>query len=217
VRVIVTTGRTEERLTSDGVVITNGFTGLQGQEIARAFVRRGAEVIVISGPTALPDVDGARTIHVKTMHEMRIAALEEIATPADIYISAAAIADFSLPVPMTLRLKSGERLTLVMSENPSIVADVARHAHRPKIVVSFAAQSPEDLLAYARKKFENSGADLTVANPIGPGAATTANAAHNEVYFLFRREGKTITEPLPEMAKSEAAEKIADKILSLFF
>lgn len=214
-RVVVTTGRTEERLTADGVVITNGFTGQQGQEIAKAFKQRGAEVVVISGPTALPDVAGARTVHVTTMREMLAAVLHEIAVPTDIYISAAAIADFSVEAPLRLRLKPGETHRLEMQENPSIVAAVANHENRPRTVVSFAAQSAAEVLAYAVRKFEGANVDLTVANPIGPGAAMAKDAGRNEAWFIFRRDGDVVTEKTGEATKAETAEKIAEKILSL--
>lgn len=210
-RVIVTTGRTEERITADGAAITNAFTGRQGQEIARAFVRRGARVVVISGPVALPDVEGARTLHVTSMQEMHAAALREVETGADIYISAAAIADFSVAAPLALRLKPGQAHRLEMTENPSIVAAIARHAKRPGLVVSFAAQSPDTLLDYAVRKFEGTGADLTVANPIGPGA----DPLRNRVTFILRRDGKTAVEPLPDLPKEEAAEAIVRKILEI--
>lgn len=210
-RVVVTTGRTEESLTADGVALTNGFTGLQGQEIARAFVRRGADVTVISGPTALPDVENARTIHVRTMRQMQDAVLSALETHADIYVSAAAIADFSLDAPLSVRLSPGDAFTLNMRENPSIVAAVARHPNRPKTVVSFAAQSPGELLDYALRKFEKSGADLTVANPIGAGR----DPLRNEVYFIFSKDGKITTEKTRDMNKADIAEAIAEKILNL--
>jgi phosphopantothenoylcysteine decarboxylase/phosphopantothenate--cysteine ligase len=210
-RVVVTTGRTEEPLTRDGVVITNGFTGRQGQEIARAFVQRGAEVIVVSGLTALPDTAGARTVHVTTMREMQDAVLREIETPTDIYISAAAIVDFGMIAPLPLRLKPGEAFRLEMTENPSLLAAVARHGSRPKIVVGFAAQSADTLLEYAVAKFESSGVDLTVANPIGPGSTTMQDAARNEIYFISRAG----VEKAGSMTKAEAAEKIVEKTLPL--
>lgn len=214
-RVLITTGRTEEFLTTDGTVITNGFTGRQGQEIAKAFVRRGAQVVLVSGPTALPDVEDVRTVHVRSMPQMYAAVMREIEKSVDIYIGVAAIADFSVAQPLSLRLSPGESYKIQMVENPSIVSEVARHpTHRPRIVVSFAAQSPEEILSYATEKFEKSGVDLTIANPIGPGSATTRDPARNEVYFIYKSGGRVLNEKFDEMTKEEVAEKIVAKITS---
>jgi phosphopantothenoylcysteine decarboxylase/phosphopantothenate--cysteine ligase len=210
-RVIIVTGRTEEPLTKDGVVITNGFTGRQGQEIARAFVRRGADVTVIAGPPVLPEIEGARTVRVRTLREMQDAALREIETPADIYVSVASIADFSAPAPLDLRLKPDEPLKLQIIENPSLLAAVTRHKSRPKIVVGFAAQTADVLLDYAMAKFRTSGVNLTVANPIGPGSALMGDSARNEIWFIT----KGGPEKIGGMTKAEAAEKIVEKVLSL--
>jgi phosphopantothenoylcysteine decarboxylase/phosphopantothenate--cysteine ligase len=208
-RVLITTSRTEERLTHDGVVITNGFTGQQGWEVARVFARRGEEVTLVTGPTPLPDIEGVRTIHVVSMQDMQAAVMKELETPIDIYVSVAAIADFSVAESLSVQLKPGEPLRLEMQENPSLVGMVARHpVHRPKIVVSFAAQSPETVLEYAAQKFAKLGVDMTVANPIGTGA----DPSRNQVYFIYRKGAETITEKLDEMPKADVAERIVGRI-----
>lgn len=210
---VVTTGRTEEQLTDDGVIITNGFTGRQGQEIAKALSGAGYKVLLISGVVQAPDVEGVTTIHVKTMQEMHDVALASLQPPIDVFVSVAAIADFSLPTPLAVRLKQGEAYRMSMIENPSIVGAVAQHkTQRPKCVVSFAAQSPETIIQYATEKFYKLGVDITVANPIGHGAATVRDASRNQITLIYRDGGKIIQEPHGEMAKEDVAALLVRRI-----
>ena len=213
-RVVVTTSRTEEILTTTGDKITNPFSGRQGQAIATVFADMGADVILVSGPTHLPDVahPNIKTIHVNSAREMHSACLETLKSPVDAFIGAAAVADFGVEAPKELRLKEGELYRLELTENPSIVGSAAHHANRPGVIVSFAAQSRKTILEYAQKKFEKLGADLTVANPIGKDTIAASDPTQNEVIFIT----KTGIRPLPEMSKKDVAQKIGDEISMLW-
>ena len=205
--IIVTTGRTEERLTVSGDVITNGFTGRQGQEIARALAGAGYAVTLISGPTRLPCVDDprVRTLNVTTMRDMQRAVRAALKDGPLAFISAAAIADFGVRRPISLRLAPGQGFTLPLAENPSIVGQVARHKKRPRVVVSFAAQSPDKILDYAVEKFEKLGVDMTVANPIGTGL----DPERNTIHLITARGIRTF----PEMSKKATAKIIARAVI----
>jgi len=209
-RVIVTTARTEEILTTSGDKITNFFSGRQGQAIATAFANKGAQVTLLSGPTELPDVNhpNITTIHTTTAKEMHDAAQRALSKPAAAFIGAAAIADFGMDRPLAKHLPEGEAHTLELSENPSVVGAAAHHANRPRVVVNFAAQSPETIVEYAKKKFDKLGVDLTVANPIGDKTIAASDPTKNQV-IMIKKEGIS---SLPEMGKDQVAEKIADEV-----
>jgi phosphopantothenoylcysteine synthetase/decarboxylase len=207
-RVVITTSRTEEALTTDGVIITNSFSGKQGQSIARAFLEKGWEVVLISGPTDLPDVKGAKNIHVTSMKEMLEAAKKEIRTNTDAYISAAAIADFSVEKPLDIRLAMNEEHNLVMDENASVVGTINQAGKRPKVVVSFAAQSPETILDYATQKFKKLGVELTVANPIGADTPAAKNSNINRIFFI---SAKGVEGPI-ETTKDKVGELLVGRI-----
>ncbi|MBV8060568.1 MAG: hypothetical protein JO126_09330 [Alphaproteobacteria bacterium] len=209
--VVVTTARTEEILTTSGDFITNYFSGKQGQDIAHALARRGAHVTLISGPTFLPDVEHPRitTRHVRSARAMLAVAEEVLLQDCDVFIGVAAVSDFCLPEPVDLRLAEGEAHTLALVENASIVGRAASHpTHRPPIVVSFAAQSPETVEAYATQKFKKLGANLTVANPIGAGTAIARDPSRNQI-ILINAAG---VERLPEMSKEEVAYAVATRV-----
>jgi phosphopantothenoylcysteine synthetase/decarboxylase len=213
-RVLVTTARTEETLTTTGDKITNFFSGRQGQAIAKACADLGADVTLISGPTHLPDVNhpNVRTIHTASARQMHQAAMQALEQPTDVFIGAAAVADFGAEHPANVRLKEGERHTLELTENPSIVGGAAKHAtKRPRVVVSFAAQSPETIAEYAQQKFHKLGVDLTVANPIGDTTIASRDPSKNQVMLI---DGNGIRS-LPEMGKDEVAGKLADEVANL--
>ena len=172
--VVITAGRTEETLVTSGDSLTNGFTGKQAMEIASAFANCGMQVTLICGKIEvdIPRHPNIQTLHVATAQEMFEAGenlLERmpIDRPIDIFIGVAAVADFSIKRPANIILKEGEKHRLDLQETKSIIANAASHKNRPKIVVSFAAQSPETIEHYALQKYEALGVDLTVANPIG--------------------------------------------------
>ena len=211
-RVIVSASRTEETLTEDGTLLTNFFTGKQGYALAAVFADQGADVVLISGPTNLPDPSRAniQLVRVTSAQDIYDASMAAIRTPADAYISCAAIADFKIKKQINSRLAEGESLTLDMVENASVVGHVAAHkTNRPAIVVSFAAQSPETILKYAQAKFEKLGVDMTIANPIGANTVAARNSDMNQIYIITRGNCETVS----EMPKDDIAALIASRIL----
>ena len=137
--------------------IANRSSGKQGHAIAAAARLAGARVTLVSGPVTIPDPPGVETRHVETAREMLAAV--EAALPADIFIGAAAVADWRVEAaPDKIKKQQGggaPALTLV--ENPDILASVAaREAGRPALVVGFAAET-RDLLRHAQGKTRAQG------------------------------------------------------------
>ncbi len=146
--------------------IGNRSSGKMGFAIAAEAARRGAHVVLVAGPVHLPTPEGVERVNVRSAAQMHAAVMA--ALPADVYVGAAAVADFSLPAA-TRKLKKAKgqtHLTLTLERTPDILADVAAHPARPRQVIGFAAES-EDLAAYARDKLTRKGADLICANLIG--------------------------------------------------
>lgn len=164
-RVLVTSGPTLEPI--DPVrYIANRSSGKQGHAIAAAAARAGAHVTLVSGPVTLPDPRGVETVHVETAREMLEAV--ERALPADIGIFAAAVADWRARDSAAAKIKKGADgpPAITLTENPDILARVARRAHgRPRLVIGFAAET-ENVVAHARAKRERKGCDWIVANDV---------------------------------------------------
>lgn len=204
VRVLVTAGPTWEAI--DPVrVITNRSSGKMGYAVATAAVEAGARVILVSGPTALPDPERVRTVRVTSARQMYDAVVSEI-DATDIFIGVAAVADYR-PIETTPRKikKEAERLTLELVRNPDILADVARR--RPGVyTVGFAAET-EELEARARAKREAKGLDLVAANLVGqPGSGFEADA---NALLLVDRSGTT---ELPQAPKTALARTLIHEI-----
>ena len=165
-KVVITSGPTHEPI--DPVrYLANRSSGKQGHALAKAAAAAGAQVTLISGPVTLADPPGVATLHVETAREMLAAT--EAALPADIFIAAAAVADWRADGEAQQKIKkgAGEAPHLQLTENPDILATVAqRTSARPKLVVGFAAET-ENLLAHAQEKLRCKGADLIVANDVG--------------------------------------------------
>jgi phosphopantothenoylcysteine decarboxylase/phosphopantothenate--cysteine ligase len=166
-RLLVTSGPTHEPI--DPVrYLANRSSGKQGHAIAAAAANAGAEVTLVSGPVALRDPVGARTVHVTTARDM-MAAVEN-ALPTDVAIFAAAVADWAVAAPDTQKIKKAKNgtPTLTLVENPDILATVARlKTRRPKLVIGFAAET-ENVIAHAKAKLRSKGCDWIVANDVSP-------------------------------------------------
>lgn len=167
VRVVVSAGPTFEDL--DPVrFIGNRSSGKMGFAIAAAAARRGAEVALVAGPVSLCTPEGTRRIDVRSAAQMRDAVLG--ALPADVYIGAAAIADYTPRVVSSQKIKktaqSGDGLTVELVRTPDVLAEVALHAQRPRVVVGFAAET-NDVEHYARDKLVRKKLDMIAANQVG--------------------------------------------------
>lgn len=174
-RVLLTAGPTWEAI--DPVRgITNHSSGLMGYSLAEAAHEAGAEVTLISGPTALKPPAGIKFSSVTSAQEMHHAVLD-VVQQQDIFISVAAVADYR---PMTVATnkikKNANEMTLQMVKNPDILADVASHTKRP-FCVGFAAET-DQVTGYARRKLEQKKLDMIAANHVGgeTGFGTPDNA-----------------------------------------
>jgi phosphopantothenoylcysteine decarboxylase / phosphopantothenate---cysteine ligase len=183
-RVLVTAGPTHEPI--DPVrFIGNRSSGLQGFAIAKAAAAAGARVTLISGPVALPNPDGVQTVRVGTALQMLAAV--EAALPADVFVAAAAVADWRVEEIATQKLKKTKRgaPALRLTENPDILATIAKSgAARPALVIGFAAET-QNVLENAREKLERKGCDLIVANAVGEGTGVFGGS-NNEVHIITR-------------------------------
>lgn len=210
IRALVTSGPTHEPI--DPVrYLANRSSGRQGHAIATALVAEGADVILVSGPTALPDPVGANVIRVETAAEM--AAACDGALPVDVAVCAAAVADWRVAEQAGEKLKKtgGGPPTLRLAENPDILASLARHAHqRPRLVIGFAAET-ETVVDHARDKLARKGCDWIVANDVAP-ATGTFGGAHNTVHVIF----ETGVESWPRLTKDEVARRLAGRIADTF-
>ncbi|HVN36613.1 MAG TPA: bifunctional phosphopantothenoylcysteine decarboxylase/phosphopantothenate--cysteine ligase CoaBC [Myxococcota bacterium] len=211
-RLLVTAGGTRERV--DAVrFLGNRSSGKMGFAIAACAARRGAEVVLVAGPSALATPAGVERVDVESALEMRDAVLERL-PKADVVIKSAAVADFRPAAPQARKIKKedlgeGAGMTLELVRNPDILAEVSRRKG-DRVVVGFAAES-HDVIASARRKLERKGCDLVVANDISQeGAGFDADT--NAVSFVW--PGGEV-ESLPPLPKSEVASRLLDRVRAL--
>ncbi len=205
-RIVVTAGPSREPL--DPVrFFSNRSSGKMGYALARAAARRGAQVTLVSGPTALAAPEGVRTVPVVTAEEMREAVLAEFDSATAVFM-AAAVADYRPRSVSAGKMKrNGGAIRLELVPNPDIVAELGARKRR-QIVVGFAAET-ESLVENARAKLHRKNLDLLVANDVtqeGSGFDVDTNAV-----TLLDRDG-TVT-PLPVMSKDAVADRIHDWFL----
>jgi phosphopantothenoylcysteine decarboxylase / phosphopantothenate---cysteine ligase len=206
-KVLITAGPTREPI--DPVrYISNRSSGKMGYRLALAALRRGAHVTLISGPTALTPPATATFLPVQTAEEMREAVLQHVGG-ATIVVKAAAVADYRVRRPSETKIKGKRDLTLELTPNPDILAEVAA-GRTGAFVVGFAAET-NDVAANARAKLDAKGIDLLVANDVSQ-AGIGFDADDNEVLLIDRWGG---THPLPRMSKSAVADAILSEILRL--
>jgi phosphopantothenoylcysteine decarboxylase/phosphopantothenate--cysteine ligase len=207
--VLVTAGPTREPI--DPVrYISNRSSGKMGYAIAEAAQRRGANVTLISGPTARTAPAGVAITRVRTAMEMH-AAVMAAAPRHQIVIKAAAVADFAPVHVADRKIKKREDsdvLTIELRKNPDILADVARLSPRP-FIVAFAAET-DSVEEHAREKLQRKGADLIVANDVAD-ASIGFDSDENEV-MIIARDGSVIR--IVKAAKHVVADRILDAIVS---
>ena len=202
-RFLVTAGPTVEPL--DPVrFLSNHSSGKQGYAIAEALAFRGADVALVSGPTALAAPSGVRRIQVSTAREMLAACEAEL--PVDVAVCTAAVSDWRAKVQATGKIKKTSEgpPALELIENPDILAALCRHAQRPKLVVGFAAET-DDVLVNAKAKRIRKGCDWLVANDVRQGVF---GADRNTVTLIDGTEAVN----WPEMDKRSVANLLVDRI-----
>ncbi|KTF32632.1 bifunctional phosphopantothenoylcysteine decarboxylase/phosphopantothenate--cysteine ligase CoaBC, partial [Xanthomonas vesicatoria] len=163
-RIVISAGPTFEDL--DPVrYVGNRSSGKMGYALAAAAARQGAEVVLVSGPVHQTTPVGVQRIDVRSAAQMRDAVLG--AFPADIYIGAAAVADYTPKRVVSQKIKkTGETLTLELVRTPDILSEVAAQTGALKLVVGFAAET-HDVEHYARGKLAAKRLDLIIANQVG--------------------------------------------------
>jgi len=206
--VIVTAGPNAEPI--DPVrFITNRSTGKMGYAMARVAWRRGAEVTLVSGPTALPPPRGVRFCAVRTAREMQQAVLEHY-PQATMVVSAAAVADYRPAHVAPQKLKKGDGgFTIELTRNPDILAELS-HQKGNRILVGFATET-EDVLQNAARKLRGKNLDMIVANDVTQEGAGFAHDT-NIVTLIDRSEQ---VETLPLMSKDEVAHTVYDRLFAL--
>jgi phosphopantothenoylcysteine decarboxylase/phosphopantothenate--cysteine ligase len=202
-RVLVTAGPTHEAI--DPVrYIANRSSGRQGFAIAAAAADLGAEVTLIAGPVHLETPPGVIRINVETALEMQ--AEVEKALPVDAAIMVAAVADWrAAQAPDQKIKKDGDAIpALVLTENPDILASLATHKHRPKLLIGFAAET-EKIVDHAQTKLTKKGCDWIVANDV----SGDVMGGENNAFHIVTKDG---VDSWPESPKDVIARKLMEKV-----
>lgn len=189
--VLVTAGPTREPI--DPVrYLSNHSSGKMGYALAAAAAAAGAQVTLVSGPVALVPPKAVDIIHVETAEQMHKAVLEH-ASSHDIFIAAAAVADYRPVKPEAQKIKkTADALTLVLEKNPDILADVAGMAKAP-FTVGFAAET-HDLEHYAQEKLARKKLNMVAANWVGRGEGGFGSEQNAlEVFWASGRQSLAMT------------------------
>ena len=208
-KVLISAGPTQEAI--DPVrFISNRSSGKMGYALAEAARARGAEVVLVSGPTALPSPAGIEYCPVTTAEEMRKAIVHRFAW-SDTVIMAAAVADFRPATPSGRKIKKrrGPLTQLELEATDDILRELGER-RTSQVLVGFAAET-EDLLAHAKEKLHAKVVDLLVANDVT--AAGSGFGSDTNRVVLLTREGAP--EELPLLPKREVADCILDRILTV--
>lgn len=204
-RIVVTAGGTQEPI--DPVRhIGNRSSGKMGYAVAEAARNRGAEVVLVSAPTHLPDVVGVTMVRVQTALQMQEAVFEAVAR-ADALVMAAAVADYRPSTEATAKIKKETpTLTLELDRTGDILSQVKGDL----VKVGFAAES-ENLIQNARDKLVKKQLHLIVANDITD--ARSGFGVDTNSVAIIDRQGRT--ESLPLLPKREVADRILDRVAEL--
>jgi len=204
--VLITAGPTREKI--DPVrYLTNRSSGRMGYALAEAALRRGARVLLISGPTVVKPPAAAEVTRVESAREMHDAVIR-LLPEASMVIKAAAVSDYSSSSPFPQKIKHGGKLTLDLEPTKDILAEIARRK-TSQIVVGFAAET-ENILENARKKLASKSLDMIVANDVSR-AGVGFDSDHNAVTILTATE----TIQVPETTKWEVAQRVLDQLVRL--
>ncbi len=204
--VLITAGPTREKI--DPVrYLTNRSSGRMGYALAEAALRRGARVLLVSGPAALTPPDAAEVTRVESAEQMREAVLK-LLPQATIVIKTAAVSDYRPKHTASQKIKGKGALTLELEPTTDILAEIARKKDS-QIIIGFAAET-ENALENARQKLSSKSLDAIVANDVsreGVGFDSDRNAVtiitHDDVIEV------------PESTKWEVAQRVLDEIVRL--
>jgi phosphopantothenoylcysteine decarboxylase/phosphopantothenate--cysteine ligase len=204
--VLITAGPTREKI--DPVrYLTNRSSGRMGYALAEAALRRGARVLLVTGPTALKPPSAAEVIGVESAKQMLDAVLR-LLPEASIVIKTAAVADYTIADPAEQKLKRGGRMTLDLTPAPDILAEISRHK-KSQLIIGFAAET-ENVIENARKKLQAKSLNAIVVNDVsreGVGFDSDRNAV-----TIITQSGAF---PVPETTKWEVAQRVLDCVVEL--
>ena len=206
VRLLVSAGPTYEDI--DPVrFLGNRSSGKMGFAIAAVAAERGAEVVLVAGPVHIATPPGVRRVDVRSAAQMHDAVIG--ALPCDLYIGAAAVADFTPRAASANKLKKQpgqDTLVLELVKTRDILAEVAAHAARPRLVVGFAAET-DNVAGYARGKLERKRLDMICANRVG--LAGSGFESDDNALLVIDRDGERALGPA---SKTELAARLLDLI-----
>ena len=208
-RILITAGPTREPL--DPVrFIANPSSGKMGFALARAAEHRGADVLLITGPSTLPDPPGVKTLRIQTAQEMAESVLE-VVQDYPIVIKTAAVSDYRPTKTAAQKIKKkNDRWILELEQTTDILKEIGKRKLAGQTLVGFAAET-EDLEVNAVKKLNEKNLDIIAANRIGE-MGSGFESDTNRV-TLFYKDGSR--EVLPVMEKEAVAHLLLDRILSL--
>lgn len=208
--VLVTAAGTREPI--DPVrYIGNRSSGKMGYAIAEAARDLGANVTLISGPSALPPLAGVNFFKVESARDMRRLVLENF-PESQIVIKAAAVADYRVKNVADHKIKKNdEELTLVLEKNPDILKELGQKKQKGQVLVGFAAET-QNLIQYAQSKLEKKNLDMIVANDVSkPQAGFNVDT---NLIKLLKRDGSI--EELPLMSKKDLAYIILNHVMKIY-
>ena len=208
-RILVTAGPTQEAM--DPVrFLSNHSTGKMGYAIAARAAMRGADVTLVSGPTALAAPEGVQRVDIISARDMYDTVISR-ADRQDMVIKAAAVGDYRPAETAPEKLKKGDgELTVALARNPDILAELGRRKHPGQLLCGFAMET-QNLLDNAADKLRRKNCDMLVANSLrdkGAGFGTDTNVA-----TLLFADGRRETPPL--MSKEDLADIILDRLLAM--
>ena len=191
--------------------IGNRSSGKMGYAIAEAARDLGANVTLISGPSALPSLAGVNFFKVESARDMRRLVLENF-PESQIVIKAAAVADYRVKNVADHKIKKNdEELTLVLEKNPDILKELGQKKQKGQVLVGFAAET-QNLIQYAQSKLEKKNLDMIVANDVSkPQAGFNVDT---NLIKLLKRDGSI--EELPLMSKKDLAYIILNHVMKIY-
>jgi len=209
--ILITAGPTREKI--DPVrYLTNRSSGRMGYALAEAALRRGARVLLVSGPTSITPPGAAALTRVETAEEMRVAVLK-LLPESTVLIKTAAVADFRPKAASGQKIKRKGPMTLELEATADILADVARHKNShgtsPQIIIGFAAET-DNVLENARKKLASKSLDAIVANDVSR-EGVGFDSHRNAVTIITQEEVIEV----PETSKWEVAQRVLDQVVTL--
>jgi len=204
--VLITAGPTREKI--DPVrYLTNRSSGRMGYALAEAALRRGARVLLVTGPTSLKPPSAAEVASVESAQQM-LDAVIRLLPESSIVIKTAAVADYTIANPAEQKLKRGGPMTLDLEPAPDILAEISRHK-KSQLIIGFAAET-ENVLENARKKLRIKSLDAIVVNDVSR-EGVGFDSDRNAVTIITAAE----TIPVPETTKWEVAQRVLDCVVGM--